>query len=203
MIQRLSKSFVRGLLLLLPIVMTLAILWGVLRFLDGFVPVPIPGLGLVLAVSAMTFLGMIGSKPAGKAVLDRLERLFARTPVVKVVYAPIRDLLNALVGDRKSFDKPIIVDLVPDGSVRAFGFVTCERFDDPQLAGYVAVYLPQSYNIAGNMLLVRRDRIRPLDAEAGAFMAFIVSGGVADMPASGTVVMDLDQLTGKRPSRSS
>ena len=95
-----------------------------------------------------------------------------------------------------------VVDLVPDGSVRAFGFVTCERFDDPQLNGFVSVYLPQSYNIAGNMLLVRRDRIHPLDAEAGAFMGFIVSGGVADMPAGGTVVMDLNQLRGQTPSES-
>ncbi len=192
MMHRLSKSFVRGLLLLLPMVSTVAILWGLLRFLDGFVPVEIPGLGLVLAVLGMTAVGMLASRPRGREILERLEGVFERTPVVKVVYAPIRDLLQALVGDRKSFTKPILVDLTPDGGVRAFGFVTCERFDDPQLDGFVAVYLPQSYNIAGNMLLVRRDRIRPLDAEAGAFMAFIVSGGVADMPASGTVVMDLD-----------
>lgn len=194
MMQRLSKSFVRGLLLLLPMIITVAVLWGVLRFLDGFVPVDVPGLGLLIAVLGMTFVGLVAANPAGKSLLDKLEALFERTPIVKVVYAPIRDLLQALAGDRRSFDKPIIVDLTPDGSVRAFGFVTCERFDDPQLDGYVAVYLPQSYNIAGNMLLVRRERTRPLDAESGAFMAFIVSGGVADMPASGTVVMDVETL---------
>lgn len=198
MMQRLSKSFVRGLLILLPMIVTIFLLWKILGMLDSFVPVEIPGLGLVLAVTATTGVGIFSSQPGGRQIMMRLARLFERMPVVKVVYTPIRDLLNALVGDRKSFDKPIIVDIVPDGSVRAFGFVTCEYFDDPQLAGYVAVYLPQSYNIAGNMLIVRRDRVRPLDAEPGAFMAFIVSGGVADMPASGTVVMDRDSLIGSR-----
>jgi len=194
MIQRLSKSFVRGLLILLPMIVTLVLLWKIFQVLDSLVPVQIPGLGLALALSITTGVGIFASQPGGRQIMMRLSRLFERTPIVKVVFTPIRDLLNALVGDRKSFDKPIVVDLTPDGTVRAFGFVTCEYFDDPQLAGYVAVYLPQSYNIAGNMLLVRRDRVRPLDADPGTFMAFIVSGGVADMPASGTVVMDRDSI---------
>jgi len=198
MMQRLSKAFVLGLLILLPMIVTIVLLWKILVVLDSLVPVQIPGLGLVLAISATTGVGVFASQPGGRQIMTRLSRLFERTPIVKTVFTPIRDLLNALVGDRKSFDKPIIVDLTPDGTVRAFGFVTCEYFDDPQLAGYVAVYLPQSYNIAGNMLIVRRDRVRPLDAEPGAFMAFIVSGGVADMPASGTVVMDRDSLLGSR-----
>ena len=59
------------------------------------------------------------------------------------------------------------------------------------LTGFVAVYLPQSYNFAGNLILVPRERVHFIDADAGAFMAFIVSGGVAEMSATRTTIMDL------------
>ena len=59
--------------------------------------------------------------------------------------------------------------------------------DDPQLEGHVSVYLPESYNFAGNLIVVPKDRVRPLDAEGAEFMAFIVSGGVTAMGAGKTV----------------
>ena len=55
----------------------------------------------------------------------------------------------------------------------------------------VAVYVPQSYNFAANLILVPRQRVHFIDADAGAFMAFIVSGGVAEMSATRTTIMDL------------
>ena len=72
--------------------------------------------------------------------------------------------------------------------IRVFGFVTCERFDDHRLAGHVAVYLPQSYNFAGNLMIVPRDRVEHVDADSAQFMAFIVSGGVAHMSAARTAI---------------
>lgn len=189
--QRLSRSFARGLLVVLPPLTTAALLWAIVRMLDGFSPLPIPGLGFIVFCVIITIVGLIASTPRGKGLALALDHLVERVPVVKVVYTAIKDLLNALVGDRKSFDQPIVVDLVPDGSIRTLGFVTCEVFDDPVLDGFVAVYLPQSYNFAGNMILVPRERVHPIDADAGAFMAFIVSGGVAEMSAKRTTILDL------------
>ena len=189
--QRLSRSFARGLLAVLPLLSTAALLWTIVRMLDGFAPLPIPGLGFVVFCVFITLVGMLGSTRRGRGLGLAVDHLIEKIPIVKVVYTAIKDLLNALVGDRKSFDQPIVVDLVPDGSIRTLGFVTCEQFDDPVLTGFVAVYLPQSYNFAGNLILVPRQRVHFIDADAGAFMAFIVSGGVAEMSATRTTIIDL------------
>ena len=58
------------------------------------------------------------------------------------------------------------------------GFLTCESLANLGIVDSVAVYLPQSYNFAGNLVIVRRDQVTPLRAESGQVMAFIVSGGV-------------------------
>jgi len=60
----------------------------------------------------------------------------------------------------------------------AIGFVTSESMEDFGLADHVAVYLPESYNFAGNLFVVPRSRIRRIDRESADVMAFIVSGGV-------------------------
>jgi uncharacterized membrane protein len=110
--------------------------------------------------------------------------------VVKLLYSALKDLLNAFVGDRKSFNTPVMVELGADRTVRVLGFMTCERFDDPQLAGHVAVYLPQSYNFAGHLVVVPRERVKPIDADGAQFMAFVMSGGVAEMGGARTMVED-------------
>jgi uncharacterized membrane protein len=100
---------------------------------------------------------------------------------VKLVYSSIKDLINAFVGERKSFDKPVLVRLSPDDSVRALGFVTREALASLGLPEHVAVYFPQSYNFAGNLLIVPHDAIQPLSVSSGELMTFIVSGGVSGL----------------------
>jgi uncharacterized membrane protein len=92
-----------------------------------------------------------------------------------------------------------MVRLSADAAIKTLGFVTCSHFDDPKLEGHVAVYLPQSYNFAGNLLVVPRDRVEPIDADGAQFMAFIVSGGVASMSAASTV-MDEELIAKVRAS---
>mgnify|MGYP001544530115 FL=1 len=106
---------------------------------------------------------------------------------MKLRYSSLRDLLNAFVGDKRSFDTPVVVDVAPDRGIKVIGFVTCKRFADPRLVGHVAVYMPQSYNFAGMLLIVPKDRVHPLDADGASCMAFVVSGGVAEMSAARTI----------------
>lgn len=65
------------------------------------------------------------------------------------------------------------------GGAKVMGFVTRETVANLGLADYVAVYLPQSYNFAGNVLLFPKDAVQPLDINGSEAMTFIVSGGVA------------------------
>lgn len=183
--NRVAKSFFQGLLVLVPLVVTAFVVWKVVATIDGWLRLPVPGAGVALTFLVITLVGFLASNVMGRRVVDALEKALARLPVVKLLYSSLRDLLNAFVGERRSFDRPVMVDM--PGGIKLLGFVTCDTFDDVKLRGHVAVYLPQSYNFAGNLLVVPEERVRPVDADGAQFMAFVVSGGVAEMNAAQTV----------------
>ena len=115
----------------------------------------------------------------GRAAVESAERWLSSLPLLKLVYGSIRDLIQAFVGDKKRFDKPVALALVPGSPVRVLGFVTREALNELGKADYVAVYVPQSYNFAGNLLIAPRDQVERLDASSSDLMTFIVSGGVS------------------------
>lgn len=169
----------RGALVSGPLALTLYILYWLFRTVDGLVPVGIPGLGFVLTVLLVGLVGFFSSNVIGSGVVESAERFLGRVPFVKLVYSSIKDLINAFVGEKKSFDKPVLVQLSPEVGVRALGFVTRDGLLGLGLAHHVAVYFPQSYNFAGNLLIVPRELVEPLSASSGEVMTFIVSGGVS------------------------
>ena len=177
----LAGAFGRGLLVLVPTVGTIYTVWLVLRYIDAALGVPIPGLGLVITLSLILVTGIVTTNVIGQAVIHAFERALKRLPVVSLLYTSLKDLLGAFVGDKKSFDRPAMVSLDAGGHTKVFGFVTCQRFDDVRLAEHVAVYLPQAYNFAGNVLIVPKASVEMVDADPAQFMAFIVSGGVSAM----------------------
>ena len=184
--KRLVDNFLKGCLVLVPTVTTVYVVWFVLRKMDSLFPLPIPGLGILLAVVGITAIGWVASNVVGRRVVDWIERLLKNLPVVRLLFTSIKDLMGAFVGDKRTFDKPVLVRPDPNGTLRMMGFVTCERFDDARLAGHVAVYLPQSYNFAGNVVVVPRAQVETIDADGAEFMTFIVSGGVSGMSAAKT-----------------
>ena len=155
--------------------------------LDKWLDTRIPGLGIVIAAAGITLIGYLTGNVVGTRLVSFLERGLQRVPLVRILYNALRDLFGAFVGTKRKFDKPVAVEINRYG-VKALGFLTSERFDDPQLAGHVSVYLPESYNFAGNLIVVPAERVHPLDADGAEFMAFIVSGGVTAMSAASTVV---------------
>lgn len=183
----LAKRFGQGLLILAPIAITVYVVYSLVTTVDGWLDIGIPGLGLMIVVAGITLIGFLASNVAGRRVVSFIETGMTRLPVVKLLYTSLKDLFNAFVGDRRSFEHPVMVDIGREREVKVLGFMTCEHFDDPQLAGYVAVYLPQAYAFAGNLLVVPRERVSPIDADGAQFMAFVVSGGVAEMHAARTV----------------
>jgi uncharacterized membrane protein len=145
------------------------------------VPVGVPGLGFVLTVVVITLGGFLTSNVVGRAAFDVTDRWLTRVPLAKLVYTSIRDLINAFVGDKKRFDRPVAVTLAPGSRIRALGFVTRDGLDSLGMGDQVAVYFPQSYNFAGNLLVVPRDQVEPLKVSTTDLMTFIVSGGVSGL----------------------
>ena len=175
----LVRYFLRGLIVFVPAVVSLLVLWVVFQKVDGFLGIPIPGAGFVATIAAVTFVGFLASNFVTQRAFVFLDRVFQRVPFVKLVYGSVRDLVNAFVGERKGFDRPVVVTPGGADGPRLLGFATREALEAPGLEEMIAVYVPQSYAFAGHVLLVPRSRIAPLAASSADTMAFIVSGGVS------------------------
>ncbi|HEY3500698.1 MAG TPA: DUF502 domain-containing protein [Polyangiaceae bacterium] len=176
-LKRLVAYFLRGCLVTAPLGLTIYIVWLVLSAVDRILPFQIPGIGLVVTVGLITLIGVLTSNVVGRSLLDMAESLLHRLPLVKLVYTSIKDLVSAFVGDKKRFDVPAAVTL--PGGVRLLGFVTRDGLANIGMPDHVAVYIPQSYNFAGYLLIVPRAQVEALDLSASELMTFVVSGGVS------------------------
>lgn len=173
------KNFLRGIIIVVPIAVTVYILYQTFIRLNQLLVLRWPGLGLLILLAATVLIGALASNFVGRNVLRLTEAVFTRAPIVRIIYAAIKDLLEAFVGDKKRFDKPVAVSLSAAADVRALGFVTQEDLAFLSMPGSVAVYLPFSYSIAGALVVVPRARVERLDADSASIMALVVSGGVS------------------------
>ncbi len=119
---------------------------------------------------------MIGSTFVGLG-----EQLVKKVPFVALIYSSIKDLIDAFVGEKRRFDQPVSVALNSDGSMRALGFVTRRNLTALGMQDHVAVYFPQSYNFAGNLVLVPASAVTLIDVPSSELMTFVVSGGVSGL----------------------
>jgi len=172
---------------LAPIAITLWVVVFTVTTLDQWLDTRIPGLGIVIAAAGITIIGYLTGNVVGNKLLAWLEAGMQRVPLIRILYNALRDLFGAFVGGKRKFDKPVAVEINQHG-LKVLGFLTSESFEDPQLEDHVSVYLPESYNFAGNLVVVPKARVRPLDADGAEFMAFIVSGGVTAMSAAKTAI---------------
>lgn len=177
--KTLAKNFLRGCLVVVPVVATLYAVYFVVHTLDGLLGLRVPGVGFVISIALITAIGAFASNVVGKRLLEMPDKLFGHIPFVKLIYTSLRDFMAALVGERRSFDRPVVVSLGGESDLRVFGFITRDDLGAFGLQEHVAVYLPQSINFAGQLLLVPRTRVQPLDVPAATILPVIVSGGMA------------------------
>lgn len=180
--KRLATYFLRGLVLTVPLAVTFWVCWLILRTIDGWLGLGIPGAGFVVTIVGITLVGFLGTNLLWNSLMERLEQLLDRLPFVRILYNSTKDLLDAFVGEKRRFDRPVMVAMSADGAVRTFGFITQQSLERLGLPEDVAVYFPQSYNFAGQLVVVPSSRITRLDAVSSDVLAFIVSGGVTDVP---------------------
>ena len=181
--RQLARYFLNGLLVVAPAGLTLYVCWLVFRTVDGWLALPIPGAGFVVTIALITLLGYLARNFITQTLLGWLDDLFNRVPFVRLLYTALRDLTEALVGGKKRFGRPVLVQLGhgPAVGLRVLGFVTREDVTELGASGHVAVYLPQSYNFAGQTVIVPRDRVENVALAGSEVMTFIVSGGVTEI----------------------
>ncbi|MDW7673555.1 MAG: DUF502 domain-containing protein [Bacillota bacterium] len=175
--KQLVSYFLRGLLFTVPLAVTIYVFYAIFTAIDGLLNIPIPGVGFLITLILVIIIGFLTSNIFTQKILAIIDSFFNKLPIVKLIYSSLKDLMGAFVGDKKSFDKPVLVDISANG-VKVVGFVTQEDLSLLGLEQYVTVYLPQSYNFAGNLIIVPSDKIIPVNLDSSAVMTFIVSGGV-------------------------
>jgi len=180
--KRLFRYFLQGLIFTVPAVVTGYVCYQLFTKIDSWLHIPIPGVGFIVTIGTITLIGFIGPYVLTKPLVDGFEKFIERIPFVRLLYDSTKDLLNAFVGEKRRFDKPVLVALSADGALRGFGFITQDSLDALGLLDSVAVYFPQSYAFAGNTIVVPASRVTRLDAGASDVMAFVVSGGVTEVP---------------------
>ncbi len=177
--KRISQYFLQGLLFLIPLFVTVYVLYWIFIQIDGVLNLPVPGLGFLVTIIFITLIGFVASNFLTKNIFLLVDRIFVRLPLVKMIYTSIKDLVHAFVGDKKSFNRPVQVVIDRKSNLRVLGFATRESLDSIGIKDSMAVYLPQSYNFAGNLIIVESEQVIPLEADPGEVMKLIVSGGVS------------------------
>src|ERR1017187_8062107 len=163
--KRLFRYFVQGLILTVPAAVTAYVCYVAFTSIDGWLGMSIPGVGFLATVVLITLIGFLGTSFVTRALLNTFEEGLTHLPFVRLVYTSTKDLLNAFVGEKRRFDKPVIVALSADGALRGFGFITQESLAMLGLHDSVAVYFPQSYAFAGNTIIVPAARVTRIDAD--------------------------------------
>ena len=203
-VRALIKYFFQGLLFVLPIAATVYLVYLLFNTVDQIATVPeqwiggrVPGLGVLMVLVGVTGIGYLASHFFTRKLARLVDRAFHRLPGVKLVYGSVRDLVGAVVGEKQSFDRAVLMRLGHDHDVCVVGFVTRDDVAFLGLSDHVAVYVPQSYNFAANLIVVPRERVTPLDITASEAMTFVVSGGVSG-PRSACVSMSSVSMSNVR-----
>lgn len=193
----LAKVFLKGSAVVLPLVVTLWLVWSALVWLDGVglellswfglqpweTPSSIPGFGLLVTVVGLFMVGLLFQFDPISWLFEKLESAFLRFPVVKTLYGAIKDFAAMFDKGEKEKQQPVVlVELPAMGTV--VGFITNQSIPGPVKQAkpgedLVAVYLPMSYMVGGYTLFLPRDQLTQVDWSFEDAMRFALTAGVS------------------------
>jgi uncharacterized membrane protein len=173
------RYFFNGTLFIVPLVATIYFIIQSFQWLDSRLNLPYPGVGFAIILSVITLFGYFTSNFAFRAMTDWFDAVINRIPLVKLIYSSIKDLLAAFVGDKRKFNKPVLVTINKENTLHRIGFITQSDLSEIGLKDMVVVYFPQSYAFARDHFVVSRQNVKELDINGAIAMKFIVSGGIS------------------------
>jgi len=197
--KRLLKYFLQGMIVLAPIVITVYVIVSLFKWIDSILPnivhavfpsmlakdidgniEHVPGLGFVFVIAIVLFVGWLSSLLLVGKLVDVLDKVLEKTPGIKFIYGSVKDFLEAFAGNKKKFDKAVLVNV--DGeNVWRVGFVTREDAIAFDMREHLVVYVPHSYAISGITYIVPKEKVKNLpNVAASDAMKFVVSGGVTE-----------------------
>lgn len=182
------KNFINGILTIVPIILVVYVIYKTFMFLDsmlGNMLKPymqdsyIPGIGLLTTLVLITLLGWLSTRFITGSIIKLIDKVLERIPLVKTVYSVIKDTVHSFLGEKKSFSKVALVT-IPGTNMKSLGFITTENleaFYEP-LSEHAAVYIPQTFQVAGFTFLIPKSDIEIIDVKPEDAMKFILSGGM-------------------------
>jgi uncharacterized membrane protein len=189
-LNKLFQYFLQGLLVIAPIAVTIYAVYSVVSFIDNQVPIFTAkdadgkvyvrnyGLGFVIVIGGIIIIGYLSSFFIKNRTFNLFDSIMKRTPGIRFIYSTTKEFFEAFAGEKKKFNKPVLAN-IDDNDVWRVGFITREEARDFGFSEYVAVYIPMSYSIAGNVYILPRIRVRRVaNLNAADAMKFAISGGV-------------------------
>jgi len=182
--RKMLNLFLRGLLVVLPIALTVSILIWFLQMIGSFLHLDKLSFGavvlyLILGILAITFIGKFTEGVVAKQILEFFEGIIEKAPGLNWIFGTTKDMTQAFVGENKKFTIAVKVEI--SDNVYRIGFLTQNEMEEIGMPGFCAVYFPNSYAISGEILVVRKEKVVKLDIDSGDITKFILSGGVTEM----------------------
>lgn len=185
--KKLMNYFLQGLLYTAPFGITVYFIYITFKFVDDLLKTPIqkylnvhiPGVGFLFIVIILILIGILGQTFIAYPFKLLFKRIIDKTPILRVVYSAFNDLFSAFVGKEKKFNKPVLVLVNTISNLEKLGFLTEDDLSRLDETEKVAVYFPHSYNFSGELFIVPRNQVRPIDINPAEVMKFIVSAGVS------------------------
>jgi uncharacterized membrane protein len=188
LIQWIRRSFIAGLLVTVPLVISVAALYWIFGIIDGFTaPLAtklfgrhVPGLGLLITVLAMLAVGAFATNVLGRRIFARGEGWLMKVPVFKTIYTPVKQLLVAFSPDAEQGFKRVVMVEDP-GRGWILGFLTKEfrvdRGQGPEVL--VAVYVPTNHLYLGDIRMYPRERAIFPDISVEEGIRIVLTGGLS------------------------
>jgi len=180
--KKFINYFLQGLIYIVPISVTLYVVYWTFIKIDGILPFQFPGLGLIAIIALITFIGFAGSAIIASPINSFYQGLLKKAPLLQTIYTSMKDLMRTFVGKKKGFDQAVLIKLYENSTIERIGFITNEDLSSLGIkGGKILVYLPHSYAFSGQLFVVEKSYITPIDKSSSEIMKLIVSGGVTEI----------------------
>ncbi len=193
---RLRTWLFAGLLVTAPIVITFYLIWWVIHFVDAIVTpmIPlayqpetllqfgVPGLGLVIVLIALTFIGALTTSLLGRYFLSLNDRVLARMPVVRGIYGATKQVFETIFSSKGNAFRSVVLIEFPRPGAWALGFITATTSGEiasHAAAPLVSIFVPTTPNpTSGYLLFVPKSEVIELQMTVEEGLKMIVSGGI-------------------------
>ena len=179
----LVKYFISGLVVLVPLAITIYFIIEAVRWLSSVLSSSIYFIILPGVLVGILLVGFLTQSYFDRSGLSIFEKYISKIPLISLIYFSLKDITKALTGQNKKFSHPVAVKMSSIGIMK-LGFITQQELDcfddEKENERLVAVYFPHSYNFSGNLFLVPKENIIPLQVNSTQHMKYIVTGGIMD-----------------------